>query len=36
MAACGVQYRYWVASPDLFGPGHQIRVQIAPVVKLPW
>ena len=32
----GFQYWYYVESPDNFGPEHQIRVQIAPVVKLPW
>lgn len=31
-----VQYWYYVASPDVFGPQHQIRLQIAPVVPLPW
>lgn len=31
-----VQYWYYVASPDIFGPQHQIRFQIAPVVPLPW
>ncbi len=31
-----VQYWYYVASPELFGPQHQIRFQIAPVVPLPW
>ena len=30
------QYWYYVASPDAFGAQHQIRLQIAPVVKLPW
>ena len=32
----GLQYWYYVESPDNFGPQHQIRFQIAPVVKLPW
>ena len=32
----GVQYWYYVASPDNFGPKHQIRFTIAPVVPLPW
>ena len=32
----GVQYWYYVESPDDFGPQHQIRLQIGPVVKLPW
>ena len=31
-----IQYWYYVASPDNFGPQHQIRLQIAPVVPLPW
>ncbi|MGB5499041.1 MAG: hypothetical protein WBM77_08950 [Maribacter sp.] len=31
-----LQYWYYVASPDTFGPQHQIRLQIAPVVPLPW
>ncbi|WP_340112719.1 hypothetical protein [Maribellus mangrovi] len=31
-----VQYWYYLASPDVFGPQHQIRVQFAPVVPLPW
>lgn len=31
-----LQYWYYLASPDAFGPKHQIRLQIAPVVKLPW
>jgi len=25
-----------VASPDAFGPQHQIRFTISPVVPLPW
>lgn len=32
----GAQYWYYVASPDAFGPQHQIRITIAPVVPLPW
>lgn len=32
----GLQYWYFVESPDDFGPQHAIRLQIAPVVKLPW
>ena len=32
----GLQYWYYVKSPDNFGPEHQIRLQIAPVMKLPW
>ena len=31
-----LQYWYYVASPDAFGPQHQIRLQISPVVPLPW
>lgn len=31
-----LQYWYYLASPDSFGPQHQIRLQIAPVVPLPW
>lgn len=31
-----LQYWYYVASPDTFGPQHQIRLQIAPVIPLPW
>jgi hypothetical protein len=31
-----LQYWYYVASPDAFGPQHQIRFQIAPIVPLPW
>ncbi|TNJ44303.1 hypothetical protein KFZ70_03160 [Tamlana fucoidanivorans] len=32
----GLQYWYYVASPDAFGPQHQIRFTFAPVVPLPW
>ncbi|MDH3991452.1 MAG: hypothetical protein OEV47_01005, partial [Gammaproteobacteria bacterium] len=32
----GLQYWYYVESPDLFGPRHQLRLQVTPVVKLPW
>lgn len=32
----GAQYWYYVASPDTFGPKHQFRLTIAPVVPLPW
>ncbi|MDH3978822.1 MAG: hypothetical protein OEU86_09910 [Gammaproteobacteria bacterium] len=32
----GVQYWYYVESPDLYGPNWQIRFTISPVVKLPW
>ena len=31
-----MQYWYYVASPDAFGPQHQIRFTISPVVPLPW
>jgi hypothetical protein len=31
-----MQYWYYVASPDAFGPQHQIRLTISPVVPLPW
>ena len=31
-----LQYWYYVASPDAFGPQHQIRFTISPVVPLPW
>jgi len=31
-----VQYFYYVESPDVFGPQHQIRFSITPVVELPW
>ncbi|MFD1316468.1 hypothetical protein [Namhaeicola litoreus] len=32
----GAQYWYYVASPDAFGPQHQLRLTIAPVIPLPW
>lgn len=32
----GLQYWYYVASPENFGPQHQIRFTISPVVPLPW
>ena len=32
----GAQYWYYVASTDTFGPQHQFRLTIAPVVPLPW
>jgi len=32
----GLQYWYYVESPDTFGPDFQIRLSISPVVKLPW
>ncbi|PWK19657.1 hypothetical protein [Xanthomarina spongicola] len=31
-----MQYWYFVASPEAFGPQHQIRLTISPVVPLPW
>lgn len=31
-----VQYWYYIATPDSFGPRHQVRFQIAPVIPLPW
>lgn len=31
-----LQYWYYVASPDMFGPQHQVRFVITPVVPLPW
>jgi hypothetical protein len=31
-----VQYWHYIASPDTFGPNHQIRIGISPVVALPW
>ena len=31
-----VQYWNYVASPDTFGPEHQVRFQVAPVIPLPW
>lgn len=30
------QYWYYVAAPEAFGPQHQFRFQIAPVIPLPW
>lgn len=32
----GIQYWYYVASPDSFGPQHMVRIQLTPVVPLPW
>lgn len=32
----GLQYWYYVAAPDNFGPQHQFRFTFAPVVPLPW
>jgi len=31
-----LQYWYYVAQPEAFGPQHQFRLQIAPVIHLPW
>lgn len=31
-----LQYWYYIASPDAFGPQHQLRLSISPVVPLPW
>ena len=31
-----VQYWYYVARAEAFGPQHQVRLQIVPVIKLPW
>lgn len=31
-----LQYWHYIETPDAFGPRHQIRFQIAPVVPLPW
>ena len=31
-----LQYWYYVAAPDAFGPQHQIRFTVSPVVALPW
>ena len=31
-----VEYWNYVESPDEFGPEHQIRLSIAPIVPLPW
>jgi len=31
-----LQYWNYIESPDTFGPKHQIRFQVAPVVPLPW
>ncbi len=32
----GAQYWYYVASPEAFGPQHQFRLTVAPVIPLPW
>jgi len=31
-----LQYWNYLESPDSFGPEHQVRLQVAPVVSLPW
>jgi hypothetical protein len=31
-----LQYWYYVASPEAFGPQHQIRFTVSPVIPLPW
>ncbi len=31
-----LQYWYYVASPDQFGPKHQLRFEVAAVIPLPW
>ncbi len=31
-----LQYWNYVVSPDVFGPNHQIRISVSPVVQLPW
>ncbi len=32
----GLQYWHYLESPELFGPGWQIRLSVSPVVSLPW
>ena len=32
----GVQYWYYLASNENFGPKHQIRLLVTPVINLPW
>ncbi|NMM48321.1 hypothetical protein [Marinigracilibium pacificum] len=32
----GLQYWYYISSPESFGPQHQVRFTIAPVIPLPW
>jgi len=32
----GIQYWHYIESPDTFGPDWQIRINITPVVALPW
>lgn len=31
-----IEYWNYVATPDVFGPEHQVRISIAPIVPLPW
>ncbi len=31
-----LQYWYYVASPEAFGPRHHLRLSISPVIPLPW
>ena len=31
-----LQYWNFIKSPEAFGPEHQIRFVVGPVVKLPW
>ncbi len=31
-----IEYWNYVASPDAFGPKHQVRLSIAPIIPLPW
>ncbi len=32
----GIQFWYYIAQPDLFGPEWMVRIQLTPVIKLPW
>lgn len=32
----GLQYWYYIASPENFGPKNQIRFSVSPVIPLPW
>jgi len=32
----GLQYWYYIAKPEAFGPRHQVRLQLTPVIPLPW
>lgn len=34
--AMSLEYWNYVATPDAFGPQHQIRLSVAPIVPLPW